>query len=334
MAVMWTKAYETSTVGDMPTNAANSWSQGFTIRSGTLENLTLRYDLTFGATPVTASDVSALVDSLRVIVNGETVHDFTASYANRDALFASQYSYLLNSIGGRIVEECDISTPTERVGYITIPIGKVLSNTGQNRIECVVNWAQANGAIASGKLEWWCRYNSSAQTMTTLVPATSFTHTTGPQQVIARCPTNMPAGTTIAGVLITNTSETDQLGTQGVRVVSSTDYGITAEQWRMINGDAMNRILYNNGSVGLSDGGAVAFNALQMSQEVLGSLFIPLFDLTLGDVQLIVDSSAATTRRYQLVLVTPIGGNQKQEQSQTARLVGNTSKAVLGNDLQ
>ena len=335
MAVMWTKAYETSTTGDMPTNAANQWSQGFTVRSGTMENLTLRYNLTFNTgSPVLAGDIGALVDTLRVIVNGEIVFDFAAGYSDKDSTQASQFGYLLNSIGGRVVEECDFADVKVRQGYLTIPIGKVLTNQGQNRVECIVGWSAASHSIASGLLEWWVRYNSAAQTMTTLVPGTSFNHATGPQQVIVRCPTNMPAGTTIAGVLITNDSEADEYGQQGIRVVSSTDYGITVDQWRMINGDSMNRIKYNNGSVGLADGAGNPFEALQFSQEVLGSLFVPLFDLTLGDVQLIVDSGTGTTRRYQLVLVTPIGGTQKAQQSQTARLVGNTSKAVLSNDLQ
>ena len=336
MAVLWNKAYETSTDGDMPTSSANTWSQGFTVRSGTLEFLTLRYDVTFAASPVAASYLSALIDSLRIIINGEVVHDFTAGYSSNDLLVASQYNYLLNKTGGRVVEKVDITAVNTRQGYINIPIGKVLNSTGQNRIECIVGWSAAAAALSAGtgKLEWWCRYNDATETMYTLVPATSFTHSNSIEQVIVRCPTNLPAGSTIAGILVLNDSEDDQFGNQGLRVNALSDYGITADQWRMINSDFMNGLSFNNGSVGMSNGTPVAKNMLEYAQHLAGALFIPTFNLSLGDVPMIIDSSAATTRKYFPLITTPIGGRQKQEQVQTARLAGNTSKAILSNDLQ
>tara|TARA_R100001594_G_C4040997_1_gene263218 strand:- start:800 stop:1798 length:999 start_codon:yes stop_codon:yes gene_type:complete len=332
MAVKWTKAYETSTTGDMPTTSAVNWSQGFTVQSGNLEFLTLRYDMTFGATPVGLSDVSALIDSLRIIVNGEVAHDFTAGKSNTAAdpiLEQSQYNYLLNKIGGRVVEVCDESAVATRVGYINIPLGRVLNSTGQNRIECIVGWAPTDAAatITSGKLEWWCRYNDAAETMTTVVPATSFTHSASLEQVIVRCPTNLPAGSTISAILCLNDSQADELGSQGIRILSLSDYGITPDQWRMINSDLMNGIEYNAGGTAVGD-------ALTYKQVTDGSLLIPTFNLSLGDVALMVDSSAATTRKYFPIITTPIGGRQKTEQVQTARLAGNTSKAILSNDLQ
>lgn len=339
MGVMWNKAYETTTLGDMPTGTgAVNWSQGFTVSSGTLEFLTLRYNITFAATPVPVGDISNLIGSLRIIINGEVVHDFTAGFANATGLQASQYNYLLNKIGGRVVEESVRGSEQTRQGYINIPIGKVLSSTGQNRIECIVGWQPSDSNSTSGRLEWWTRYNSATETSTFLVPATSFTHANAIEQVIVRCPTNLPAGASIAGVLVLNDTEEDQLGEQGIRCNPLGSYGITVEQWRMINGDLMNGIMYNNGSLGLSRideaGNPETFNALQYAQQLNGALLIPTFNLSLGDVNLVVDSSAATTRKYFPIITVPIGGRQKTEQVQTARLAGNTSKAILSNDLQ
>lgn len=340
MGVMWNKAYETSTDGDMPTNAAVNWSQGFTVPSGTLEFLTLRYDITFAASPVPVTDLSALVDSLRIIINGEVVHDFTAGLSNNSILIASQYNYLLNKIGGRVVEKCERGNEAVREGYINIPIGKVLSSTGQNRIECIVGWSAAAAALSAGngKLEWWTRYNSATETSTIVVPATSFTHSNAIEQVIVRCPTNLPAGSTISGILVLNDTESDELGTQGIRCNALGDYGVTADQWRMINSDFMNGLIFNNGSLGMArldeSGSAEPVNALQVSQHLSGALLIPTFNLSLGDVNLVVDSTAATTRKYFPIITVPIGGRQRTEQVQTARLAGNTSKAILSNDLQ
>jgi len=339
MAVLWNKAYETTTLGDMPTGTgAVNWSQGYTVSSGTLEFLTLRYDITFAATPVGLGDISNLISSLRIIINGEVVHDFTAGFADPTGLGASQYNYLLNKIGGRVVEECTVGSETRRQGYINIPIGKVLSSSGQNRIECIVGWAAASSNSSSGRLEWWTRYNDATETSTILVPATSFTHANAIEQVIIRCPTNLPAGASISGILVLNDTEADELGEQGIRCNALGSYGVTIDQWRMINGDLMNGVMYNNGSLGMAlideSGAPAAFNALQYAQSVTGSLLIPTFNLSLGDVNLVVDSSAATTRKYFPIITVPIGGRQKTEQVQQARLAGNTSKAILSNDLQ
>ena len=130
----------------------------------------------------------------------------------------------------------------------------------------------------------------------------------------------------------------DELGEQGIRCNALGSYGVTIDQWRMINGDLMNGVMYNNGSLGMAlideSGAPAAFNALQYAQSVTGSLLIPTFNLSLGDVNLVVDSSAATTRKYFPIITVPIGGRQKTEQVQQARLAGNTSKAILSNDLQ
>jgi hypothetical protein len=98
----------------------------------------------------------------------------------------------------------------------------------------------------------------------------------------------------------------------------------------MINSDLMNGIEWNYGSAD----GLLTGEALVYAQRLKGALLIPTFNLSLGDVQMIVDSSVGTTRKYFPIITTPIGGRMKQEQVQQARLSGNTSKAILSNDLQ
>lgn len=331
MAVMWTKFYETSLNSDAPTTSANTWSQGFTAQNGTLEFLTLRYDVAFADNPVAASDLTAVISSVRIIVNGSVQHDFIAGFADDANDSASQYSYTLNKIGGRAVEVAEGADPTTRVGFINIPLGTVLNSQGQNRIECIVGWAETGtGATpTTTKLEWWGRYNDATQTGQILASSTTFQHSASAQeQVIVRCPTLLPAGAKISGLLILNDSNADEMSSQGVRINALSNFGLTPAQWRMVNGDLMNGVEFNAGSTSVT-------NSLTFKQGVDGSLLIPVFDLSLGDIAITVDNgSSATTRRYFPVITYPVGQKQMTEQRQSARVAGSSSKAILSNDLQ
>ena len=331
MAVTWTKFYEPNTTGDMPTTSARNWSQGFTVQNGTLEFLTLRYDLTFAATPINAADLTSIVSSLRVIVNGTVMHDFVAGTATNLNATASQYSYALNKMGGRAVEVADESAPETRQGYINIPLGVTLNSQGQNRIECIVGWnaTVAGGTIASGSLEWWGRYNSGTVNGQILAASTTFQHSASSiEQVIVRCPTLLPAGASISGLLVLNDDVADNIGSEGIRINALSNFGIQPDQWRMVNSDLMNGVEFNSGST-------LGTNQLQYAQGVAGALLIPVFNLTLGDVTVTVSNgAAATTRRYFPVITYPVGGKQGVEQKQQATVVGSSSRAILGNDLQ
>ena len=278
MAVTWTKFYETTTTGDMPTTAAVNWSQGFTCQNGTLEFLTLRYDCTFDATPVTLADLTTIIGSLRVIVNGTVMHDFVAGTAANTATTASQYSYALNKMGGRAVEVCDENAAVTREGYINIPLGVTLNSQGQNRIECIVGWnaTAAGGTIASGKLEWWGRYNSGTVNGQMLASSTTFQHSADAiEQVIVRCPTLLPAGASISGLLVLNDDVADNIGSQGIRINALSNFGIEPDQWRMVNSDLLNGVQFNAGSTNVN-------NQLQYAQGVAGALLIPVFNLSIS----------------------------------------------------
>jgi len=324
MAVRWTKIEETSTTGYMPTTTAVTWNTGINAPGGAVEFLTLRYNMTFDATPVDNGEVSSLITGLRVVLNGEVVHDFTAGFAKSSTAGPSQYGYLINHIGGRIVE-VPTENPLIREGYINIPLGRQ-TPAGVNRYEITVNWAAtaALATVASGKLSFWLRFNDGMQKTTTVVPATSFLSSISNEQVVVRVPQNVPG--VVSAILILNDDETDEYGTQGIRINALSDFGITADQWRMTNGDLQNGLMWNKGNTDV--------NQIQsFSSRLSGALMIPVFGLTGGDIVLAVDSSAATTRRYLPIITNPVGASTKPDVRQTQALPSNTSKAILKGSL-
>lgn len=328
MAVRWTKIYETSTVGNMPTSAVNSWSEGINAPGGLVEFLQLRYELTFAATPVGLGELSSLIDNLRIILNGEVVHDFNAGYAKNATVGPSQYGYLINHIGGRIVEDPDESGAgaAVRTGYINIPLGR---NTAQgvNRYEIVVNWAAAAAAITSGSMSYWLRFNDGAQTTTTVVPATSFNHAIAQEQVVVRVPQNAPSGSVVSALAVFNDEESDEYGSQGIRINAMSDFGIPISMYRALNGDSQNGIMWNQGS-------SIVGDTQSFSTRLSGAILIPTMGLTGGDIVLSVDSSAVTTRRYLPILTAPIGGKGNDPVRQTQAVTGNTARATLEGSLK
>ena len=324
MAIKWTKIEETSTTGYMPTDANNTWNVGINAPGGPVEFLTLRYDLTFKVgTPVTNGEISSLISSLRVVLNGETVHDFTAGYANKATAGPSQYGYMINHLGGRCVE-IPTETDTTRTGFINIPLGRQ-TPAGVNRYEITVDWAAAAQEIDSGSLSWWLRFNDGMQKTTTVVPATSFLSSISNEQVVVRVPQNVPG--VVSALLVLNDTEADELGTQGIRINALSDFGITADQYRMQNGDLMNGIMWNKGNTNPD-------KVQTFSTTLSGALMIPVFGLTGGDIVLSVDSSAATTRRYLPIITNPVGAKAKPDVVQTQRQTSNTAKSILKGSLE
>lgn len=326
MGVRWTKILETSQNGFAPTDSANTWSEGINSGGGLVEFLQLRYDLTFAVgTPVGQGEISSLIDNLRVICNGTVVFDFNSGYANNGTAGPSQFGYLMNHIGGRVVEDPDESAPETRVGYMNIPLGLNLPQ-GVNRWEIIVNWAAAAQAISSTSMSYWLRYNPGAQKTTTVVPATSFTHAIAQEQVVVRVGTNHPKGSVVTALAIFNDSEADEYGSQGIRINQLSDFGIPISMYRSNNGDSRNGIMWNKGS---SAQGDVQSYATRLS----GAIVIPVFGLTGGDIVLSVDSSAATTRRYLPILTAPVGGKSNEPVRQTQGVKGNTASATLDGSL-
>jgi len=325
MGVRWTKIFETSTTGYMPTSTANTWSEGINSGGGLVEFLQLRYDLTFADTPVAEGEISSLIDNLRVICNGTVVFDFNAGFAANTTAGPSQFGYLMNHIGGRVTEDPNQAAAKTRVGYMNIPLGLNLPQ-GVNRWEIIVNWAAAAELIDVGSMSYWLRYNPNTQKQTTVVPATSFTHAIAQEQVVVRVPQNTPKGSVVSSLAIFNDSEDDQYGSQGIRINQLSDFGIPISMYRSNNGDSRNGIMWNKGSSTQND-------VQTYSTKLSGAIVIPVFGLTGGDIVLSVDSSAVTTRRYLPCLTAPVGGKSNEPVRQTQGVKGNTASATLDGSL-
>lgn len=328
MGVRWTKIYETSTTGKMPTTSAVTWSEGINSGGGVVEFLQLRYNLTFDTvSPVSTGEISNLVSNFRVVCNGEVVFDFNSG-ATYNGGGASQFNYLLNHIGGRVVEDPSVADAKIRTGYFNIPLGRNLPQ-GVNRWEIIVNWSatDATSVINNGDMSYWLRYNPGAQKTTTVVPATSFLSAANAiQQIVVRVPQNTPKGSVVTALAIFNEAEQDNIGPQGIRINALSDFGIPISMYRSSNGDSRNGIMWNKGSTNFDD---VQDYATRLS----GAILIPTLGLTGGDIVCVLDSTSAQTRRFVPILTAPVGGKANEPVRQTQGVKGNTAAATLDGSL-
>ena len=315
MAVQFQMINSDSTAGNLPTNAANTVNVGINAPGGAYEYIVCKFDITYGVAP-TERDFFQLVQSMRIIINGEVVHDFRSTAGTSATEAPSQYAYLLNSIGGRAYELPGGSVTRE--GFIGIPLGRNYPQ-GVNRIEIITNWKATLGAVTSGNIQWWLKTNPAFQKTTTVVPSTSFNHSASIEQVVVRVPQNVPG--VVSAILVSNDSYADQLGPQGIRIEALSSFGLEASMWRWMNGDLSNGIMYANNTA----------TPLQQSFEyqVPGTMLIPCFGLAGGDIVLQVDSSAVTTRTYTPIITSANGGKEQPEVRQTQRAPSNTAQAIV-----
>lgn len=315
MAVRFSQIDVSTAAGDLPTETAQTTTRGINAPGGAYEYLVCRFDLTFAADPC-AADLSSLISALRIVINGEVVHDFRAGYSINTLNQAGAYGYLLNSTGGRAYELP--SGTTTREGYLGIPIGRNYP-AGVNRIEIITQWSAAAGALSSGQISWWLKLNDAFQTTTTICPSTSFTHANAIEQVVVRVPQNVPG--VVSGILVQNDSAADELGTQGIRVQALGDFGMESSMWRWLNGDMLNGIVYADNDLSTTQ--------QSYSFQTPGVMLLPCFGLSGGDIVLQVDSSAATTRTYTPIITSAAGGKAAPDVVQTQRAVSNTAKTIV-----
>jgi len=318
MAVSYTKFREDSTT--YPTNETASHSFGENIPSGNLESIIIRQTTTV-ATGGVLADYGNVYSSIRLTLNGEVLFDFRQAVNGGSNNNPSALGYFLNKIGGVATERPSDLT---KEAYFVIPVG-VSVPSGVGRIECQIEYAGTATASTAGSFQLWGRYNDAIQTTTRVVPATSFQASNALEQVVVRIPQNM-AGYTVAGVLIQNDSSEDQLGSQGVRIMSQSQYGLDPDFIRLFSGDLQNGILYADDDLSTTQQ-SYAF-------EVKGALFIPCYNLAGGDLILQVDSSASTVRTFTPVMVAGFGSKQTDSVRQTARVSANTSTAILDKTVQ
>ena len=312
--ITYTKFYEDTTT--IPSDGATtSFSQGFNVPTGALESIIIRMTASVSTNAVLA-DYPNIISNLRLTLNGEVAHDFRQAVNGGSNNNPSAYGYFLNSIGGRSVEK---PSDTAKECYMVIPIGRQIAE-GVGRLEFVIGFGQTAASVASGSFQVWGRFNTSTQTMTTVSPATSFNHAIAIEQVVVRIPQNVPG--VVAGILVQNDSPEDDLGSQGIRLMAQSAYGLDADFLRTFNGDLYNGVLYADDDLSTTQ--------LTYAQQVAGGLFLPTLNLVGGDVVLQVDSSATTTRTYTPVMVAPFNAKDSAGVRQTATVPGNTSTAILG----
>ena len=304
---------------NVPIVAAAVHNAGMNIPGGAVDEVIVRFAFTLNAAGDIAADTSNIIDSFRLILNGETVWDYQASISDNANNAAGTFGYLLNSLGpGRSV---DVNTQAAtREYYIRVPIGRNIA-PGISRLEYTLGYAAltgAGGAPTAASTEFWIRYNPAMQTTTTLGAATTAPYTATTQQVVCRVPQNVPG--TLAGVLIqTDQDAADEI--TAVRIVSQSDFSMDIDMWRMLNGDLYNGVEFMDPATA---------NGLQVGQALLGQIFIPLFQLSLADdLRMQVTANAANTLSVTPVLTNPISGKPAPAQVQTESVPTNTAKSVL-----
>ena len=304
---------------NVPIVAAAVHNAGMNIPGGAVDEVIVRMAFTLNAAGNIAADTSNIIDSFRLILNGETVWDYQASISDNANNACGTFGYLLNSLGpGRSV---DVNTQgAAREYYFRIPVGRNIA-PGISRLEYTLGYAAltgAGGAPTAASTEFWIRYNPAMQTTTTLGAATTAPYTATTQQVVCRVPQNVPG--TLAGVLIqTDQDAADEI--TDVRIVSQSDFAMDIDMWRLLNGD-----LYNG--VQFMDPATAA--GLQMGQALLGQVFIPLYQLSLADdLRMQVTANAANTLSVTPVLTNAISGKPAPAQVQTEAVPTNIAKSVL-----
>ena len=296
--------------------AAANFNKGFNTPGGAVDEIIVRFTLT----GVPAGDIDAdfpnLINQFRIILNGETCFDFVAGYSAATQNSPSTLGYLLNSLGpGRSVEMN--SSQTAKEAWLRIPIGKNIA-PGISRIEYTLGYNALANAATSGTIQWWVRFNDAMQTSVTVGAATTASYANTTQQLVVRVPQNVPG--TLAGVLIQNDATTDTDLTD-YRVVSQSEFAMDVDQWRMLNGDAYNGVVYADDDT---------LNTLTEVQECSGSIFIPLYQLSLkDDLRMQVTATTAGTLSATPIITSPIAGKAAPAAVQTEAVPTNVAKAVL-----
>ena len=306
---------------NVPIVAAAVHNAGMNIPGGAVDEVIVRMAFTLNAAGNIAADTSNIIDSFRLILNGETVWDYQASISDNANNAAGTFGYLLNSLGpGRSV---DVNTQgAAREYYFRIPVGRNMA-PGISRLEYTLGYAAltgAGGAPTAASTAFWIRYTPAMQTTTTLGAATTAPYTAPPQHVVARVPQNVPG--TLAGVLIqTDQDAADEI--TDIRIVSQSDFAMDIDMWRMLNGDLYNGVQFMDPATA---------NGLQMGQALLGQVFIPLYQLSLADdLRMQVTANAANTLSVTPVLTSPIAGKPAPAQTQTESVPTNIAKSVLAS---
>jgi len=309
--------------------ATGSFIDGFYGVNGTLEYLIMRIQVTTtGSAPAWETDLSALLTSFKLVINGDILYDWVQGFNYQaGTALPGRFGYFVNSIGGRALQTATAVAATSVECYIAIPVGAVLSGPTP-RFEITTSFQDLNSICGSGPtgqsatVTWWARFNPNTQRSTRVISATSFDHGAGlSQQVVARVP-SIPGGYTLEMISIANASDDDDdYGADGLRILGLSQFSmpISMQRW------ASNEL--GNGVMAMLPGSDVA--AQTYRTEMPGLINIPLYGMKAGDLTMIVDSAAAETRLYTPVLTAPLRGVSEQAPRQTVAAIGNTQKSIV-----
>ncbi len=315
---------------DIPkTGASSMHNRGFYGVPGTMEYLVFHLEQTLGGANVQTTDASALVSQFRLILNGEVIYDWVSGAAPaQDSTLPGRFGYFINSIGGRCFQVPTSGDAGTVETWIGIPVGTILSNATP-RFEITLGYYDAalvygaGATITSSSMEYWARFNSNTQSSTRVLSATSFNHAANSlEQVVARVPQLVGGGNTVLGLFVQNQAEADNMGTQGIRSLALSQFGMPLSLQRWANGEL------NNGIASVIPGASAT--AQTYSTERAGALMLPLYGLNAGDITLLVDNGAfAAPRLYHPVITAPLQGTKPKEPRQTIRAPGNAAQAVV-----
>tara|TARA_R100000152_G_C6781997_1_gene217907 strand:- start:331 stop:1344 length:1014 start_codon:yes stop_codon:yes gene_type:complete len=303
---------------------------GFYGVNGTLEYLICEMDLTCGGTVDMSTDLSALVKSAKITINGDIIFDWISGSAPASgSSIAGRFGYFLNAIGGRSLTVPQAAAGTSPKAYMAIPVGYVL-NTPTPRFEITMQYYDANlvlggsATISSGSVTWWARFNTATQRSTRVISATSyaFAGSNIQEQVVVRVPKTTMNGATVLGCLIQNDSESDEFSDDGIRQLALSQFSMDTDLHRWASNEL------DNGVVASIPG--TSTSSQSYADKRSGSLFVPLYGLEAADLTWIIGSSAATTRFFHPVLTAPLKGVSEDRPTQTAQAVGNVQKSVIG----
>lgn len=306
------------------TDAAQTVTFGENVPSGSIvESVILHFTQTV-PTGFTNGSFDNIISNYRCILNGEVLTDFRTSQNDNTNVGVGRFGYFLQSLGRNAVS---VETPSDlsKDYWAEIPVGAIVPN-GTGRMEFILGFAAAGSTATAGNLEVYLRLNDATETTTRAVPSTSFTSAVGIQSVVVRVPSNVSGK--VAGVLVQNNSDTAMnLGTQGIRVHLLGAFGMEESLYRYLNGDLSNGLQY------AADG--VSTTEQQFAIEQGGSIFIPLYMATGGDIQMEVDfANAAESYTFQPIIVGKVGSKTGEVARSTQSSPSNTAASVLQRTIE
>jgi hypothetical protein len=307
----------------LPTLAAQNLSNGINLPGGMIDELIVRVTGTVTAADILA-DFQNVFSQMRFIINGENVFDWRAGYGSAIQATPSQLGYLLNSMGAQ--RSTEVMGATAKEAYIRIPVGKMVGSNSVSRLEYTLGYyALATTSMvgaANAAFEIYVRYNDNVQNSTVIGAATTFNASATQQQIVVAMPPSSPGA--LAALFIQNDSVAEDI--TSIRIVSQSDYSLSAGMWRALNGDL--------GGVKYADQGntATAGIALSETQAVGGTFFLPTFSLSLStDLFLQVTCDAATTLSFTPIIVSPVNGAGAPNQKQQQAVKVNVASAILAD---